>query len=44
MAGTAQARLCPPYDFCDFKSCSRDKLSRGNGSANQHLLRQGDIQ
>jgi hypothetical protein len=22
----------------NFKSCSRDKLSRGNGAANQHLL------
>jgi hypothetical protein len=22
----------------DFKSCSRDKLSRGNGAASQHLL------
>jgi hypothetical protein len=32
-----------PEDF-DFKPCSRDKLSRGNGGANQHLLSQGDIQ
>jgi hypothetical protein len=39
MVGTAQERLCPPYDPAYFKSRSRDKLSRGNACHNQHLLR-----
>jgi hypothetical protein len=42
-------RVKPAYDVThvggrDFKPCSRDKLSRGNAAANQHLLSQGDIQ